>query len=461
MAKKKNKQGTLKSKGTATISSTFKGTTVLPATTVKAAGTNTESTAATTPNTTTNKITYGSSWNSPNLTKVDPYTESEAVTQAKSLYDKYVNGEGRPAYTSKYADTISALADKIANREAFNYNFNEDPLYQNYRDQYQRQATLGQQGAMANAAALTGGYGSSYAQTAGNLAYQENMANLNNVIPQLYEMAYNKYNTDLDNQRADLSMYQGLEDSDYGRYRDSVSDWNGDRDFYTNNYNNERNFDYTRHQDNVNNIHWTDEMKQNDYQAGKNYTSSEHWNKKNFNYQKEQDKIARKQWEKEFNLAKKAKTSGGSGGGGYRRYGSGSGSSSSRLSQEAYRAYQKELQKFKNGNAPQKEIAANVLNRLAAKYNLNEAQQNRVWSQLLGFKDTPSVKTNGRHDNSKNIKYQTYLDIPKKIRDKVEKGKLNIMTDSEFTSYVAQNKGKSKYKNYEAYLKAIAKKYGF
>lgn len=461
MAKKKNKQGTLKSKGTATVSSTFKGITGMIPTTVKATGTNTGSAAATTPNTTTNKITYGSSWNSPNLTKIDPYTESEAVTQAKSLYDKYVNGEGRPAYTSKYADTISALADKIANREAFNYNFNEDPLYQNYRDQYQRQATLGQQGAMANAAALTGGYGSSYAQTAGNLAYQENMANLNNVIPQLYEMAYNKYNTDLDNQRADLSMYQGLEDSDYGRYRDSVSDWNGDRDFYTNNYNNERNFDYTKYQDNVNNIHWTDEMKQNDYQAGKNYTSSEHWNKKNFDYQKKRDKVADKQWEKEFKLAKKAKTSGGSGGGGYRRYGSGSGSSNSRLSQEAYRAYQKELQKFKNGNAPQKEIAANVLNRLAAKYNLNEAQQNRVWSQLLGFKDTPSVKTNGRHDNSKNIKYQTYLDIPKKIRDKVEKGKLNIMTDSEFTSYAAQNKGKSKYKNYEAYLKAIAKKYGF
>ena len=454
MAKKKNKQGTLKSKGTATISSTFKGTTVLPGE-LKGATINTGSAAATTPSTTTNKITYGPSSNSPNLTKIDPYTESEAVTQAKSLYDKYVNGEGRPAYTSKYADTISALADKIANREAFNYNFNEDPLYQNYRDQYQRQATLGQQGAMANAAALTGGYGSSYAQTAGNLAYQENMANLNNVIPQLYEMAYNKYNTDLDNQRADLSMYQGLEDSDYGRYRDSVSDWNGDRDFYTNNYNNERNFDYTKYQDNVNNIHWTDEMKQNDYQFGKNYTSSEYWNKKNFNYQKEQDKIARKQWEKEFKLAKKAKASGGSGGGGGRRYGSGSGYVS------VPNGVKQAIRKWQNGNEGQKEVAWNSLNgTLKKKYGLTSSQIDYLYNDYLGFgkqnnKKATAAKSKGsdtaiKSDASKR-KYQSIDDVPAKYRS-------GILGYADYVRNMSSDSSLAKYGSYPDYLEAMVKK---
>lgn len=140
---------------------------------------------------------------------IKSYTPSKAVNAAKSTLQK--TEKAKPAaYTSKYGTQITGLADAIANRKGFSYDYTKDALYQNYKDQYQRQAQLGMQNATAQAAALSGGYGNSYAATAGNLAYQENMSALNNIIPSLYEAAYNRYQTDLDNQRSDLSMYQGL-----------------------------------------------------------------------------------------------------------------------------------------------------------------------------------------------------------------------------------------------------------
>ena len=459
MAKKKNKQGTLKSKATATISGKVSSTpgTVLGFGTFQAAANNT-STNNVTANTTTNKITAGKNWNSPNLTPIEQYQQSQAVTDAKNRYNGYLNGENRPTYTSKYADTIAALADKIANRKEFSYDFNADPLYQNYKDQYTRQAQLGQANAMGQAAALTGGYGNSYAATAGNLAYQDSMSHLNDVIPELYNAAMNKYNQDLSNQRADLSMYQGLEDTDYGRYRDSMSDWNADRDFYSNDYNNERNFDYTQYQDRVANNKWVDEMKQNDYQAGKQYTSDWYWKNKDYGLQSKQLKhdisMDKEQLKLQKQQLKKASASGGSGGGGRRSSGSGY---SSHLTKDQAGIYGA-IRKFKNGNSTQGEIAWNTINRLGKQYKLSDSQMNYLYYDYLGYGSAPDHKTKGEsgevRNNSKKQKLQTWDDVPAKYQSKV-------MTAQEYSRSVQENKGKSKYKSYQAYLKAMGKKYGF
>lgn len=44
---------------------------------------------------------------------------------------------------------------RLANRKGFSYDYTKDALYQNYKDQYQRQAQLGMQNATAQAAALS------------------------------------------------------------------------------------------------------------------------------------------------------------------------------------------------------------------------------------------------------------------------------------------------------------------
>lgn len=159
-------------------------------------------------------------------------------------------------------------------------------MYQNYKDQYQRQAQLGMQNATAQAAALSGGYGNSYAATAGNLAYQENMSALNNIIPSLYEAAYNRYQTDLDNQRSDLSMYQGLDESDYAKYRDKVGDWQDDRNYYANRYDAAYNNDFNNYTANVSNQQWKYEQQNGNSQWRQQQNASNYWQNKDYQLSK-------------------------------------------------------------------------------------------------------------------------------------------------------------------------------
>ena len=101
-------------------------------------------------------------------------------------------------YKSNWSGTINNLMDKIVNQKDFSYDFNADPLYQQYKDQYTQ---LGKQAALdtqANAATLTGGFGNSYAATAATQANQQYLTQLNNVIPQLYSLAMDKYQMDMD-----------------------------------------------------------------------------------------------------------------------------------------------------------------------------------------------------------------------------------------------------------------------
>lgn len=98
----------------------------------------------------------------------------------------------------------------------FNYDYRDDPSYQQYRQQYVRNGQLAMQDTMGQAAGLTGGYGSSYSQNVGQQAYQGYMNQLNAVVPELYQNAYNRYLNDYSNQynewrdkySADLDAYK-------------------------------------------------------------------------------------------------------------------------------------------------------------------------------------------------------------------------------------------------------------
>lgn len=105
---------------------------------------------------------------------------------------------------------------------------------------------------MGQAAALTGGYGNSYAQTAGQQAYQGYLQQLNNIVPELYQMALDRYNQEGQNLKDMLSLTQGLEDSAYGRYRDTVSDWNTERGYASDEYWNQYNADYANYSNMLN-----------------------------------------------------------------------------------------------------------------------------------------------------------------------------------------------------------------
>lgn len=127
-------------------------------------------------------------------------------------------------YTSAWKDELEGTIRKLLNRESFSYDLNADALYRQYKDSYLRQGKQAMEDTVGKAAALTGGYGNSYAQTAGQQAYQGYVQQLNDKIPQLHTQALNRYNAEgsrLQNQAALLTQQEGM---DYSRYRDAVAD---------------------------------------------------------------------------------------------------------------------------------------------------------------------------------------------------------------------------------------------
>lgn len=136
-----------------------------------------------------------------------------------------------PSYTSKYQDQIDELTEAILGRDPFEYNYLEDPNYQQYEESYTRSGQRAMQDTLGQVAARTGGLASSYASTASQQTYDNYMAELADKIPELRQAAYAMYMDELNNQRADLDMLLALEQGDYGRYQDLLGQYNTDRNF--------------------------------------------------------------------------------------------------------------------------------------------------------------------------------------------------------------------------------------
>lgn len=155
------------------------------------------------------------------------YTPGSAVQQAQA-YLNQVQSRRPGEYQSQWDGELTELYNRIANRKPFSYDLGTDPVYQQYREQYQRQGRLAMQDTMGQAAALTGGYGSTYGEQVGQQAYNAYLQNLNDIVPDLYNSAYNRYRdegTDLYNQYGLLS---DRENQAYSRYRDTVNDYYSD-----------------------------------------------------------------------------------------------------------------------------------------------------------------------------------------------------------------------------------------
>lgn len=173
------------------------------------------------------------------------YTPSGSV-QAAQAYLEQIKSSKPGAYQSRWDDELTSLYDQIRNRKKFSYDMGTDPLYLQYRDQYQRQGRLAMQDTMGQAAALTGGYGSTYGEQVGQQAYNAYLQKLNDIVPQLQQQAYQRYQdegTDLYNQ---FSLVKSRDDTDYGRYRDTVSDWYSDLSDARSAYNSERSMDMSQ-----------------------------------------------------------------------------------------------------------------------------------------------------------------------------------------------------------------------
>lgn len=150
---------------------------------------------------------------------------------ALTNYGTYSYDEEEPEYSSRWQDTIDSLINDILNYEDFSYSTDTDPLYSNYRKQYLREAERATADALGEAAATTGGIASSYATTAAAQAGQYYTAQLADVIPELYELAYNEWLNDYSLLQSDLTTVQTQEDTEYSQYLDELSQYNTNREF--------------------------------------------------------------------------------------------------------------------------------------------------------------------------------------------------------------------------------------
>lgn len=133
--------------------------------------------------------------------------------------------QSTPTYAGTYDSQLNDLYEQIVNRDKFKYDLNSDMLYQQYKDQYVNLGQMAMKDTMGQAAALTGGYGSSYGQAVGQQQYDAYLKELNNVIPDLYGMAYDQYQDEGAALMQQYGMLGDMADDEYGKYQDSLNEY--------------------------------------------------------------------------------------------------------------------------------------------------------------------------------------------------------------------------------------------
>lgn len=191
-----------------------------------------------------------------------------------------------PTYTSRYQGQIDELTKQILNREAFSYNHEEDPTYQQYKKTYTREGQRAMQDTLGQVSARTGGLASSYAGSAAQQTYDNYMGELADKIPELRQLAYEMYMDEGDTQRANLEMLMALEQGDYAKYADLLAQYNTDRSF-----------DYGVYRDDISDSRYDQEW---EYQVGRDeiadsrYEDETAWERSQYTSEKEYNQALQK-----------------------------------------------------------------------------------------------------------------------------------------------------------------------
>lgn len=225
------------------------------------------------------KYTYTPSTYDPFKTSDETNGLYTSKTTAEKAYTDAINA----GYTWDRQEEYNTLVSDYQNRKDFSYDFSADALYQQYKDKYIQQGKMAMADTMGQAAAMTGGYGNSYAATAGNQAYQAQLQNLNDVIPQLYQMAYDRHNQKGQDMLNMIGLMDNERSFDYGTWSDKIARLDADRSYYGTEYDNAWNRDYSM------------------YTSDRTLAQNEHATSEGYKYQTERDAVADEQWQKEYN----------------------------------------------------------------------------------------------------------------------------------------------------------------
>lgn len=256
---------------------------------------------------------------------------SEAYQQAMDYTNKLLQqlSGGKTTYT----DQISQLIADFQNREKFSYDASNDALFQQMLASSMDSGRTAMQDTMGQAAALTGGYGSTYSQAAGNNAYNQYVQEAYNNLPEYYQLALDAYNQEGQNMLNELSVLNDADAKEYDRlynaysanlgnaqsmYEKEFNEWqskvnnaynyagmlNSDywnkMDYDENVRQYENNFEYQKYLDELAQKNWQESF---DYQKAQDALAQNNWQTE-FDYAKEQDALAQKNWQTSFDYNK-------------------------------------------------------------------------------------------------------------------------------------------------------------
>jgi hypothetical protein len=218
---------------------------------------------------------------------LDSFGQQKNQQDALDVYNQYMQNRGeknaKPTEPERDA-RIDRLLNQILNRGDFSYDASSDPLYQQYAEMYKREGDRAMRETLAEAASGAGGM-NSYAITAAQQANNYYNSQLNDKIPELYQLAYQMYLQDKESMVQDLGLLQDMDAAQYNRYRDTIND-----------YYNDKNFAYGVYQDAVNQGNWQTDFNYNAMVNDRDFNYNDVWNNKE--WERDQTRYD-KEWERD------------------------------------------------------------------------------------------------------------------------------------------------------------------
>ena len=210
------------------------------------------------------------------------YQQSEKVTQAEN--DLNQHKQNKPGeYQSQWQGQMNDLLNKYQNRGPFQYDINADAMYQQLLDRYVQQGQQAMMDTMGQAAALTGGYGNSYAQSVGQQTYQGYLQGAYDMMPQFYQMALDRYQMEGDDLLSQYGLLSDQEDRAYGQYMDMLNQYYAQLDRLQGAYESERDYDFGK------------------YQYDESFDYNTWMDDQEYQYKADRDAVADSQWQQQFN----------------------------------------------------------------------------------------------------------------------------------------------------------------
>ena len=155
----------------------------------------------------------------------------DAILDQINNYGSFTFDQEAPVYDNQYAEQQQAMLDAILNREDFSWSKETDPQWSSYKKSYLREGDRATANALAQASAASGGRASTAAITAATQAGDYYATQLNDIIPTLYQQAYDRYLNEYSMMLQDLGAVNTQEQLDYAKYLDQLTQYNTDRNF--------------------------------------------------------------------------------------------------------------------------------------------------------------------------------------------------------------------------------------